>query len=269
LENVSKGNENNIRNIENQADTSGEIKGIINELGIDVLKTTKESEFTIEALEKSKDYFEALKNMSNIVNVNNEKVMTVISDFVENANIVKEITLGINDISEQTNLLSLNASIKSIRAGEVGKGFAVVASEIRNLAEETAKLTENIDSIVAKLEDSAFIVRNVATDVSKAIKEEVNTINSTIADFTNMENNMYLLSDNIKRIIDSVNNVDEFNNEIHRHIENLSGASEEVMACTEEAVKISRDNNTMTQSAINKVNDMVHAIYDIESIISG
>ncbi len=268
LESVSKGNEDNIRNIENQADMTRKIKILINELSQDVVDITNKSKFSIDTLENSKKYFEALKNISNLVNVSNEKVMKVINEFVENAKIVKDITLGITDISEQTNLLSLNASIKSVRAGEVGKGFAVVASEIRNLAEQTSKLTENIDSIVIKLEDSADIARNVAKDVSEAVKEEVKTINNTISDFGSMEKDMYLLSENIEKITQSVRSVDEFNKEIHQHIENLSGSSEEVMACTEEAVKISRDNNVMTKETKELVDEIVMAATNIEKFIS-
>src|SRR6185295_7574515 len=73
---------------------------------------------------------------------------------------VGEIVKVITSIAEQTNLLALNATIEAARAGEAGKGFAVVASEVKDLAQETAKATEEISSRI----------QTIQTDTSAAVE---------------------------------------------------------------------------------------------------
>lgn len=103
-----------------------------------------------------------------------------VAELVEAAQRIGDVTKLISGIAEQTNLLALNATIEAARAGEAGKGFAVVASEVKNLANESAKATEEISNKIAEIQTISQSSAEAINMICKVI-EEIDGIAGTIA----------------------------------------------------------------------------------------
>ena len=170
-----------------------------------------------------------------------EKTIALTSDInnsiMESSGIIEElhqfsIEIGsvidvINGISEQTNLLALNAAIEAARAGEAGRGFAVVADEVRNLASKTQQSTVNIQDIIEKLQAQA-------ERATRNMTQNVELIDTSV-----------VLADSVKssfeEILSAVDSISEINALV-------ATASQEQYAVTEEVAT----NTTLTLELVSK-----------------
>ena len=141
----------------------------------------------------------------------------------------------IEEISSQTNLLSLNASIEAARAGEAGKGFAVVAEEIRHLSDSTAESAQEIKQIIEKVVKLSEATVDYANKVVRTTEEEQQNISDTQQQFA-------ILSDAVTNSLDNIydiKNVTDILDIIKSHLvaatSNLGAIAEELGASAQEA----------------------------------
>ena len=183
--------------MESTARSMSDIADQTNERATTVASASNQASSNVETVasaaeELSSSIIEIGRQVEQQTNISGKAVSEVkatntrIEGLVEAANRIGEVVALINDIADQTNLLALNATIEAARAGDAGKGFAVVASEVKNLANQTAKATEEIgnqiggvqsatqDAVVAIQGIGAIIneVNEIASGISAAVEEQ-------------------------------------------------------------------------------------------------
>ncbi|WP_413401324.1 methyl-accepting chemotaxis protein [Pseudoalteromonas sp. KJ71-7] len=145
---------------------------------------------------------------------NIETVSKVTADLAQESNNIGSVLDVIRSIAEQTNLLALNAAIEAARAGEHGRGFAVVADEVRTLASRTGKSTDEIQAMIAKLQEGA----KAAVEAVKSSQEiSISTVEQASLANTSL--------DEIDRLVSVIT---DMNGQIARATEQQTSAADEV-----------------------------------------
>ena len=145
-----------------------------------------------------------------------EEVESVLAEFKQEFNMVKEETSTIEGISSQTNLLALNASIEAARAGEAGKGFAVVADEIRNLSMGTQNSSSRIMAALAHLEETSDKMTESIIHTLELIQVNLEQVTQVTKSVDSITKDSVQLGDNIQVINSAMKDVESSNqNMVH------------------------------------------------------
>lgn len=211
----------------------GQISLTLNNIGENISGISRSTETFSNLIERGNRFIGEQNDKMNDTIKNNSRVVTAIEEFHGSIKKIDQIIKSINNIADQTNLLSLNAAIEAARAGDAGRSFAVVATEVGKLAEESAKATDEISGIVKVIQkDSNMLI------------DEVNKSNVFIRE-------QELLMQESRNIYSEINS--QFDG-INRMIQHTTGIITNIISSASDSSELISTNNDLSKTINGNMN---------------
>lgn len=224
----------------------------INNIATASTNMTDASNATAQTVEQSAKHVQTLRNQMDSLNEKMDGITKAITQLTEENEHIIEILGTLDEITSQTNLLSLNASIEAARAGEQGKGFAVVATEIRNLSDSSRQFTEQIHNILDGVHEMTEDVKDEILDGQHALND--------------CNHYMSEVDKSFREIAKNTDNVLSQSKMIENRSQNLGQLLNETLT---DATAIT-DNVASTSAAMEEISSSITELYsNIDNVVVG
>ncbi|GKX27813.1 hypothetical protein SH1V18_02930 [Vallitalea longa] len=225
--NVSDSSQNNASIVEEATASIQELASNSDIVSQQVDNAFNDSNSALEYVNQGANNIKEVVNANSRVKESTDQVYDAIVNLKASSDEIGEIVTIIANISEQTNLLALNAAIEAARAGEHGKGFAVVADEVRNLAEESKESALNISKLITEIQSKADNANAAISEGQELVEISVKKSNIIDDHFRNILNSIKGINDKIEMISNSANQQSQVAEEMTKAMDQMSSSIQE------------------------------------------
>lgn len=225
----------------NQAQETQKVNEQINRMGDAITATTRNTDSLMKTTGEMKAANEQMNQTLDALVTMNGRTMQSVNEVNEQTDITNKSAMEIrgviefiNEVADQTSLLSLNASIEAARAGEQGRGFAVVADEVRVLADQTMESTERIGAIVETLIHNSNMSVKTMQSVLSEITNQSKLLNETRDVFDRLDHEITTVAGAVGSISGEVDSINDTKNGVLGSLDNLSAIAQQNAASTQE-----------------------------------
>lgn len=209
------------------------LSGIITNVSANTMEISRLAAETGNTINSGIDTINGLGESTKETTSITRNVIFSIQELEKKSRSINKIVSAINDISEQTSLLSINASIEAARAGDVGKGFAVVAEEIGKLSGQCLESAGQISGIVTEIVQQTKDVVLAAKETEQAVSSQSEIVSGTTQSFRQIGEQIGGLSGALEIITNNVRDMDISRNKTLGTIEDISAVSAKTSECSE------------------------------------
>ena len=265
---ISLSTSSTAESIQNQSSMTQDIQGHLEQTVARAESMVMVANRSAELNEESVKKIQRLRAEADELTETNDAVAVAMKHLQKNVENVKAITETIFDISSKTNLLALNASIESARAGEAGRGFAVVADQIRDLSAKTRQETENIAQILENLTENTAETGKAIEQSLRIGNAQKEMVTEVAAEFEEVSANVTKLSTDIAEIEKVLSDLKSANTEIVNDITTLSAATEEVTASAQQSADMTENNSRNAKEAKDILEDILNVSHEMDKYIA-
>lgn len=213
-----------------------------------------------EHAENSSDDLTSLVETTHAMTDLSSEIGRILENFREEFDRVKLETGKIEEITEQTTLLALNASIEAARAGEAGRGFGVVAQQISSLSTETQSSSGQIEEALIRLQKTSDKMTNSMEETIKLVQETVKKVSKTGKNVEKINTDSKQIEKHIQEIDTAIKEVENSNHQLVENMDNVSHIVTDMTNCISYS-------NEMSGRMLSKYEESMNNINDIEKVV--